>query len=285
MKRQIFLFLVALIFISNVHAQKVIPLYPGKAPGSENWTWKEQNLGGYIKDITEPSLTAYVPENPNGIAVIIAPGGGFHYLVYDIEGTSIAKSLNEKGITAFVLKYRLVHEDSAHPYFDKIMQTRNFKMLDSVSAPVIKLELQDALTAVKYVRQHAAEYKIDPDKIGFEGSSAGGTITMSVIYNATDENRPNFIAPVYAYGNAVIGSQVPSVRTPAFICAASDDEMGLAPYSVEIYSKWLDAKQPVELHIYEKGGHGFGTKKQNLPVDNWLDRFKDWIFMNYPINK
>jgi dienelactone hydrolase len=275
--------LVLLIALARVQAQQVIPLYSGKAPGSENWTWKEQNLGGgYLRDVIDPTLTAFVPSNPNGIAVIIAPGGAFHYLVYDLEGTAVAKKLNEKGITAFVLKYRLVHEDPAHPYYNKMMETKNFKMLDSVSAPVIKLALQDALTAMKYVRQHAAEYKIDSDKIGFMGSSAGGTIAMSVAYNALEESRPNFVSVLYC-ANDIIGSKVPSVRTPIFIACARDDEYGFAANSVEIYSKWLEANQPVELHMYERGGHGFIMKKQNLPCDTWLERFTDWLSMQYPL--
>jgi dienelactone hydrolase len=274
--------LVLLIALARVQAQQVIPLYSGKAPGSENWTWKEQNLGGgYLRDVTDPTLTAFVPSYPNGIAVIIAPGGAFHYLVYDLEGTAVAKKLNEKGITAFVLKYRLVHEDPAHPYYNKMMETKNLKMLDSVSAPVIKLALQDALTAMKYVRQHAAEYKIDSDKIGFMGSSAGGTIAMSFAYNALEESRPNFVSVLYC-ANDIIGSKVPSVRTPIFIACARDDEYGFAANSVEIYSKWLEANQPVELHIYERGGHGFIMKKQNLPCDAWIERFTDWLSMQYP---
>ncbi len=285
MKKYSLLFFFAFAALSYARAQQVIRLYPGKAPGSENWTWEEQNLGGgYLRDVTDPTLTAFVPSNPNGIAVIIAPGGAFHYLVYDLEGTAVAKKLNEKGITAFVLKYRLVHEDPAHPYYNKMMETRNFKMLDSVSAPVIKLALQDALTAMKYVSQHAAEYKIDSNKIGFMGSSAGGTIAMSVAYNALEESRPNFVSVVYC-ANDIIGSKVPSVRTPIFIACASDDEYGFAANSVQIYSKWLEANQPVELHIYERGGHGFIMKKQSLPCDAWLERFTDWLFMNYPINK
>ncbi len=273
--------LVLLINLVQLQAQQIIPLYPGKAPGSENWTWKEQNLGGgYLRDVTDPTLTAFIPSNPNGIAVIIAPGGAFHYLVYDLEGTAVAKKLNEKGITAFVLKYRLVHEDPAHPYYDKMMQTKNFKLLDSVSAPVIKLALQDALTAMRYVRQHAAEYKINSDKIGFMGSSAGGTIAMSVAYNAMEISRPNFVSVLYC-ANDIIGSKVPSVKTPIFISCARDDEFGFASNSVEIYSKWLKANQPVELHMYERGGHGFIMKKQNLPCDSWLDRFTDWLSMQY----
>ncbi len=78
--------LVFLIGLAQVQAQQVIRLYSGKAPGSENWTWKEQNLAGYLRDVTDPTLTAFVPLNPNGIAVIIAPGGGFHYLVYGLKG-------------------------------------------------------------------------------------------------------------------------------------------------------------------------------------------------------
>jgi acetyl esterase/lipase len=267
------------------NAQKVIPLYNGVAPGSENWTWNERemkaDIGNIIFDVSKPSLTVYAPSNPNGTAVIIAPGGAFHALAIDLEGTEVAKRLNEKGITAFVLKYRLVHDDPAHPEnsIGSLMASKNFKKLDSINAPVVPLAMQDGITAVKYVREHAASYKIDPAKIGFMGFSAGGTVTMSVVYNANDADRPNFVAPVYAYATAIIGSSIPTIKTPIFIAAASDDDLGLATHSVQIYLKWLDAKQPAELHMYEKGKHGFGTKTQGLPVDSWMDRFSDWLNM------
>lgn len=273
------------------NAQTVIPLYNGAAPGSENWNWNEKefkvDIGTVVMDVSHPSLTAFVPQNPNGSAIIIAPGGAFHALAYDLEGTEVAKRLNAKGITAFVLRYRVVHDDPAHPEnsIGNLMATKNFKKLDSLNAPVVPLAMQDGLTAVKYVRQHAADYKIDPNKIGFMGFSAGGTVTMSVVYNATDETRPNFVAPIYPYEKAIIGSTVPSVKTPIFICAASDDDLGLATHSVHIYLKWLDAHQPAELHMYEKGKHGFGTKTQNLPVDAWMDRFTDWLAMHELIGK
>ena len=161
-------------------AQTVIPLYNGAAPGSETWTWNETeikvDIGTVVFDVSKPTLTAFIPSNPNGTAIIVAPGGAFHALAFDHEGTEVAKRLNEKGVTAFVLKYRLVHQDPAHPEnnIGNLMATKNFKKLDSLNAPVIPLALQDGLTAVKYVRQHAAEYKIDPNKIGFMGFSAGG---------------------------------------------------------------------------------------------------------------
>jgi acetyl esterase/lipase len=186
--------------------------------------------------------------------------------------------LNEK-TPGFIRFDGLVHEDTAHPENNlmTLLSTKNFKKLDSVNAPVVPLALQDGLAAMKYVRQHAADYKIDPNKIGFMGFSAGGTVTMSVVYSATDESRPNFIAAIYPYEHAIIGSAVPSAKTPIFITAASDDNLGLATHSVNIYLKWLAAKQPAELHMYERGMHGFGINKQNIPTDTWIERFGDWL--------
>jgi acetyl esterase/lipase len=267
------------------NAQKVIPLYNGTAPGSENWTWQEKqftvNNNNYVIDVSQPTLLAYLPAKPNGTAVIIAPGGAFHALALDMEGTSVAKRLNKIGVTAFVLKYRLVHDDTTHPEnaLMKIMARGEYKKLDSIRAVIVPLAMQDGLAAVKYVRKHAATYNINPAKIGFMGFSAGGTVAMSVVYNASDENRPNFVAPIYGDVHSAIGETVPIVKTPIFIAVASDDDFDLAPANVQLYLKWLEAKQPAELHVYEKGGHGFGAKKQNLPVDTWMERFTDWLQM------
>src|SRR6201982_3865018 len=113
------LFSLVLFIALSSHAQTVIPLYNGAAPGSENWNWDEKqikaDIGTIVMDVSHPSLTAYVPANPNGTAVVIAPGGAFHVLAFDLEGTEVAKRLIAKGITAFVLKYRVVHDDPAHP--------------------------------------------------------------------------------------------------------------------------------------------------------------------------
>jgi len=172
--------------------EKPIPLYNGVAPGSENWNWDEKTIDvndmKITLDVTKPTLVPYLPAKPNGTAVIIAPGGAFHALAVGHEGADVAKWLNEKGVTAFVLKYRLGHDDPAHPEnnFVTLLQTKNFKKLDSINAVIVPLAMQDGLTAMKYVREHAASYKIDPKKIGFMGFSAGGTVTMSVVYNATE---------------------------------------------------------------------------------------------------
>jgi len=286
--------IIILVLLTNslCRAQdSVIHLYKGRAPGSENWNWKEKEFTvGTMKivmDVADQTLTAFVPAKPNGTAIIIAPGGAFHALAIPHEGADVAKWLSEKGVIAFVLKYRLVHDDPAHPEnsIGNLMATKNFKKLDSLNAPVVPLAMQDGLTAVKYVREHATQCKIDPGKIGFMGFSAGGTVTMSVVYNATDVDRPNFIAPVYAYAGSIIGSNVPKVKTPIFIAAATDADIGLAAHSVQIYQKWLDAKQPAELYMYERGRHGFGMNKQNLPVDKWIERFGDWLEMQGLIKK
>jgi acetyl esterase/lipase len=136
---------------------------------------------------------------------------------------------------------------------------------------------EDGLTAVKYVREHAGKFGIDPKRIGFMGFSAGGTLTMSVVLTANDTNRPNFVAPIYAYGKAILGTRIPAVQTPIFVAAASDDNLGFASHSVDIYTKWLNAKQPAELHMYENGGHGFGMQKHNTTSDQWASDFENWL--------
>jgi len=281
-----FITVAVLVVAVTVAAQeKPIPLYNGVAPGSETWTWDEKTIDvndmKITLDVSKPTLVPYLPAKPNGTAVIIAPGGAFHALAVGHEGAEVAKWLNKKGVTAFVLKYRLGHDDPAHPEnnFMTLLQTNNFRKLDSINSTIVPLAMQDGLTAMKYVRKHAASYKINPKKTGFMGFSAGGTVAMSVVYNASDENRPNFVAPIYAYEGAIIGSAVPTVKTPIFIAAATDDDLGLASHSVHIYQKWVDAKQPAELHMYERGKHGFGMRKQNLPVDKWIERFGDWLRM------
>jgi acetyl esterase/lipase/lysophospholipase L1-like esterase len=253
------------------NAQQVIQLYDGKPKGSENWTWGEatstKNMFNteVVYNVSQPTITAYLPAKDlaTGTAIVVAPGGAFHTLSINSEGIDVAKWLNSKGIAAFVLKYRVVRSVTDDPVKELMGKMGDFKKLDEENNPVVPLAMADGLAAMQYVRTHAADMDIDPNKIGFMGFSAGGTLTMSVVYNATDANRPNFIAPIYAYAGAIIGSTIPAAKTPIFVAVASDDQLGLMPHSVDIYKKWFDAKQPAELHIYEKGGHGFGMRKQN----------------------
>lgn len=286
------IFFIALTF-NNLYAQKVIQLYDSKPTGSETWTWNEavstKNMFNteVVYNVSKPTLTAYLPDPllATGTAIIIAPGGAFHTLSINSEGIDVAKYLNSKGIAAFVLKYRVVHSLTDDPVKEILGKMADFKKLDEENAPVVPLAMADGIAAVQYVRDHAKEMDITPDKIGFMGFSAGGTLTMSVVYNATDANRPNFVAPIYAYEPAVIGSTIPSQKTPIFVAVAGDDQLGLMPNSISIYKKWFDAKQPAELHVYEKGGHGFGMRKQNIPTDTWYERFGEWLKMQGYLKK
>jgi lysophospholipase L1-like esterase/dienelactone hydrolase len=276
-------FFFVISYVSN--AQKVIQLYEGKPKGSENWIWSEQTSSKnmfnteVVYNVSQPTITAYLPTKDlaTGTAIIIAPGGAFHTLSINSEGVDVAKWLNSRGVAAFVLKYRVARSFTDDPVKELSAKMGDFKKLDEENAPIVPLATDDGLAAMQYVRSHAQEMDIDPKKIGFMGFSAGGTLTMSVVYTATDVNRPNFVAPIYAYEPAVLGSVIPKDKTPIFVAVAGDDQLGMLPMSISIYKKWFDAKQPSELHIYEKGGHGFGMRKQNIATDTWYERFGDWL--------
>ncbi|QHT65460.1 alpha/beta hydrolase fold domain-containing protein [Rhodocytophaga rosea] len=272
--------------LTDIQAQqKVIPLYPGKAPGSESWTWQEKELfhqpyqSKLVYNVSQPTLTAYLPPaaTANGTAVIVAPGGAFHILSIESEGIQVAKWLNSKGVAAFVLKYRLVRSLTDDPVAELAPKMRDFKKLDEINAPVVELAIADGLKAIEYVRSHADDYGVNPKRIGIMGFSAGGTVTMGTVFNSTSANRPNFAAPIYAYMNALKNQTIPADAPPLFICASTDDQLGMASHSTNLYNAWIGAKKIAELHMYEKGGHGFGMRKQDLPVDSWIDRFGEWL--------
>lgn len=267
----------------SAHAQRVIPLYPGKAPGSESWTWseKEASQAGshFVYNVTTPTLTAYLPApgTATGTAVVVCPGGGFHLLDIDNEGTNVAKWLQDRGVAAFVLKYRLVHVTGTDPGQQIRPLLQDWDKFKAVVAPVVALDLADGKQAIEYVRSHAQELGVQPNRVGIMGFSAGGTVADGVGYGYSAASRPAFIASQYAYLAVLPTQPVPADAPPLFVAAATNDDLGLTAQSVQLYSAWLAAGKPAELHIYAKGGHGFGTKTQHLPVDSWLDRFGAWL--------
>jgi acetyl esterase/lipase len=262
--------------------EKIVRLYDGPAPGSENWKQTEQesrtNLWQtrVVFNVANPTLTVFQPEagKANGTAVVICPGGAFFALSIDSEGFEVARWLNTKGVTCFVLKYRLVECKTDDPTSEVMSRGP----LDEVVAPVVKLALADGNAALGYVRKHAAEFGVNPERVGIIGFSAGGTVAVSVALNYTAETRPSFAAMIYpAYNWAIKGGGVPADAPPAFVLAASDDPLGLAPQSVTIYQDWIAAGKPAELHVFSKGGHGFGMRQQHLPTDYWIERLADWL--------
>ena len=272
---------VGMVFFAK--AQKEIFLYDGPAPGSENWTWTEavsQNNAFNSKvvyNVARPSITAFLPAKPNGTAVVVAPGGAFHTLSIDNEGTEVAKWLNQRGIAAFVLKYRLARSYTDNPVKELVGKMGNFATLDEENAPIIPLATADGIAALQYIRDHAVEFKVNPQKVGFMGFSAGATLTMSVVYSAPAAQKPNFVAPIYAYEKAIIGTDMPKAKTPIFVAVAADDQLGFMPHSINIFNKWHQAKQPAELHVFEKGGHGFGMSKTATTSEMWVDNFGKWL--------
>jgi acetyl esterase/lipase len=284
-----------LAFANSGFAQQTFPIWPGATPGSENRQGQEQidsvSIPGdplaynIVQPIllffpaspstTKPSTTS--PSAANGTSVIICPGGSFCYLHIKTEGTDVAAWLNKKGVSAFVLKYRVVHSETTHP-----MQEKTDRMKDTANArrlvtPVVALAIADGRQALAYVRKHASELGVDPDKIGIMGFSAGGALASASAFDYTVENRPDFVAPIYPYVPRSLTTPIQKDAPPLFIAAATDDEYHLVPMSIDLYNKWLAAGHSAEIHIYSKGGHGFGMNRQNQPSDTRIERFGDWL--------
>jgi len=266
---------------SSIAQPEVVPLWPDGAPGSEGWTQHEQESTippdlKVVRNVTQPTLTVYLPEPSaaNGTAVIVCPGGAFHFLSIDMEGTDVARWLNARGVTAFVLKYRLIR--TADDFPDGVWKTLSDRqtMAERI-AELHPLVLADGQQAVRLVRERAAEWEIAPDRIGIMGFSAGSAVAVSVALLHDAASRPDFAGAIY--GTAGSDVPVPADAPPLFILCADDDDMVPSSESVRLYSDWKAAGHSVELHIYSQGGHGFGMREQGLPSDTWIDRFDDWL--------
>lgn len=275
--------LLVLIFSISAYTQEIVKLYEGKAPGSENWNYSEVEFANpgtktkMVRNVVDPSLTIYAPDKANstGTAVVICPGGGNVWLSYESEGTAVAQWLAKKGVTAFVLKYRLRKTPEDPKEFEEFW--KNFGKPGSTTTPppaqTRNFGGEDGVKAINYVRQHAGQYNIDPKKVGIMGFSAGAGVTTYVMLNSDSTSQPNFAGAIY--GGWLRGAKVPENAPPLFILCAADDRIAAA--SPELFKAWRDAGKPAELHIYSKGGHGFGMDHLGLPVDNWIERFYEWI--------
>jgi acetyl esterase/lipase len=265
----------------SVAQDKVIELYDGPAPGSENWDWQEAFIdqANMAYNIVSPTLTAYraAPETATGTAMIICPGGGFHFLSMESEGHAVAKWLQAKGITAFVLEYRTEHCLTDNPMQEFMQKNPNTPEFNKAMEPIIAMAIADGKAAVAYVREHAEEWGVRGDKIGIMGFSAGGTVTAGTAFTYDKSSRPDFAAPIYPYVGSFGDPQVPEDAPPIIIVCASDDFFGFQTHCTKLYTQWTDAGKSAELIIYRKGGHGFGMRKQNLPTDQWIDRFHEWL--------
>lgn len=296
MMKKLHFVLVFVLFISELQAQKVIPLYDGKAPGSENWDWEQKEIrvekynATLIYNVVSPTLVEYLPSPSNnmGTAMIIAPGGAFNFLGIDNEAEEVAHWLNGKGITAFVLRYRLHHLSSNDPINESNKLIKDREKWHESMRSIIPLAISDAEKAIEYVRNNAEKYQLSPKRIGLIGFSAGGMVALGTVLNPQNSQQPDFVASIYSTHKIIPNVKFPSNAPPLFLTIANDDSFGFQTENSELYQDWQKAgNKNATLHIYEKGGHGFGLKKQNLPTDSWTDRFEEWLDQHgwlWPVN-
>jgi acetyl esterase/lipase len=230
-----------------------------------------------VTNVSEPTITVYRPEKPNGTAVIVAPGGAYRILAIEHEGTQVCEYLNTLGVTCVLLKYRVPARNNGDPS---------------------KEPLQDAQRAIGLVRHHAAEWGIRPDRVGILGFSAGGHLTVMATLHPNDRTypvdpaldvedaTPNFAVPVYpAY---LVTKEdtfhlkpeiVVTEKSPPMCLVHAGDDKGVTSSSGSalLYLEYKKLNRPAELHIYAKGGHGFGMRKSGLPTADWLIRVGEWM--------
>jgi acetyl esterase/lipase len=263
---------------------EVIQLWPGAAPGTEDWSGPETTMtmnvpGGPIRmigNVTTPTLTIYRPPpgKANGTSVIVTPGGGFVNLAIDHEGILVAEWLAERGVTAFILKYRVKPNPKFAIPGNLRQRPELFPQFKASFAAGIPIAVADATQAVRYIRANATRFAIAPDRIGMIGFSAGAITTMGAVMNDAPADRPNFAAPIYG---SMEDKAPPKDGPPLFIVVTQDDGAVPAPESLAIYSRWSAAGLAAELHVYERGGHGFGMRTLKQPVDGWTKAFEAWM--------
>ncbi len=257
-----------------------IPLWPEgqlEIPGSvypEEIAYLASGLK-VIRNVSCPTLTVYLPDPglATGAAVVVCPGGAYHFLAFEHEGTEVARWLNARGIAAFMLKYRLVQTGSDFPgCVDEHLGDP--EKMEALVEPLVPLITIDGCQAVRLVRENAKHWGLDPHRIGIMGFSAGGMVTLSTALHYDPSSRPDFAAPIYSAPPAE--TPVPDDAPPLFLLCAADDDMA-SEVSTRFYTAWRAAGRPVELHIYARGGHGFGMNTLGLPSDAWIERFADWL--------
>ena len=277
--------LILSLFSTMVMAQQApVLLFPNGAPGETQKLKQKDDLSGNkvagcpvlrISDVSEPTLTFYPApaDNNSGATIIVNPGGGYHILAYNLEGTEICQRFNSHGVNCVLVKYRVLRREG----------------LEKHEAP-----LQDLQRAIAYTRSHAAEWKIDPDKIGVMGFSAGAHLaamasnsynerTYPKVDNVDDANlRPDFCVLIYpAYLDGENFSISPELKVtektpPTFIVQTQDDHR-LLNSSIFYYYALKEAKVPVAMNLYPTGGHGYGLRNTGDLVNEWPHRVMSWL--------
>jgi len=253
---------------------QVISLWEKGAPGFEDRRNEPEQARDYwVRNIHNPSITVFpAPQGKaNGAGVLIVPGGGHRELVFNAEGIEPAKYLNDLGVTCFVLKHRLARETNS-PYSLQIHPR------------------QDAQRAMRVIRSRAAEWNLDANRIGTLGFSAGGEVVALLVYSPTAGDpaavdtidrmncHADFQISVYPGPLGVPTGEIPADAPPAFFLVANDDNSHVGPVIAQL-EKYRQAKRPVEVHLYARGGHGFnmGNRSKLASINSWPQRMADWL--------
>jgi acetyl esterase/lipase len=260
-----------------------IPLYGDATPGtasSENWSFYDDKHF-VVRNVTRPTLTAFLPDpaKATGAAVVVAPGGAYMLLAIGPEGWEVAKRLNERGIAAFVLKYRVMPTPVGIAEATPFMNDKVKKGLpDPTKQPTLQYppSTDDGLAALALIRQNAAKYGIDPKRVGMMGFSAGAMTSLNTVMAAKPGAGPDFFGYIYGPQASV---RVPKDAPPMFSAIAFDDPL-FPTMGFPIAAAWHKAKRPVEVHAYERGGHGFGLGVAGTTTTLLLDEFVAWMDMH-----
>jgi acetyl esterase/lipase len=263
-----------------------IPLYKGVAPGSEGATQQEiwtKAMGRelWVRNITVPTLTPFLPKKGkgNGAAVLVIPGGGFQFVSISNEGWPVAQALAERGIAAFVLKYRTEKTVDSEAEYAAVMRARFSAppvTADTTARqfePAVAMARTDAQAALRMIRENAAKWGIDTRRVGIVGFSAGAMTTLATTLANDPTARPDFIAPIYGMMYAVTP---PANPQPMFAALASDDPL-FNKQGFGLIESWQKAGGSVEFHYYQGGSHGFGAQKKGTTSDLWFEQFVAWM--------
>lgn len=286
----------AMVAVTPVHAQNdkmapipipaqptAITLNTGELPNAPvKESWHSQYGSVFARNVTVATLTPFLPDpaKATGAAVVVTPGGGFRTLSMENEGWDVAKALNARGVAAFVLKYRLNQTPADLATFAAPPPppgTGHPLRRPDPAAMMANLapQIADARAAFALIRSRAKEWRVDPDRIGMVGFSAGAMLTMATTLNGGDA-KPAFIGNIYGPLGAM---PAPADAPPMFVALAADDPLFGEP-QYGLIDAWRNAKRPVEFHLYEQGGHGFGMYSKSTTSTGWFDAFTRWMAMH-----
>ena len=262
-----------------------IALDTGPLPGATvNESWHSQYGSVFARNVTEATLTPFFadPAIATGAAVIVTPGGGFRTLSMENEGWDVAKALNARGVSAFVLKYRLNQTAATLEEFAAPPPPRPANSGPPAGRPPLADRMafmgpmiEDAEAAFALIRANSDEWGVDPDKIGMLGFSAGAALTMGTAA-MSESAKPAFLGDIYG---PLESMGVPEEKTPLFVALAADDPL-FTSVDFGIVKAWKEAGAPVEFHYYEQGGHGFGMYPKETTSTGWFNAFAEWLRMH-----